>query len=234
MIICKKCGIEKPWTTKYFYENGNVYKGKKYLAKVCKECAKEIQRNLRQDNKETICKKDKIRYDKNKESRKKKSREYYNRNKKKCNERSRQYHKNNKEECALRERTWRNYNREWVNERNRQYDKDKRQNDPVYKIMRSLRSRVRGALNGGWKSGHTVELLGCTGTELKLYLESGFLSGMTWDNYGRKGWHIDHIIPCATFDLSKPEEQKKCFHHTNLQPLWWSDNIRKGKNDIRL
>jgi hypothetical protein len=51
---------------------------------------------------------------------------------------------------------------------------------------------------------------------------------MTWDNYGKKGWHVDYILPCASFDLTKEEEQKKCFHYTNLQPLWWLDNIKKS------
>ena len=51
---------------------------------------------------------------------------------------------------------------------------------------------------------------------------------MTWENHTPTGWHVDHIIPCAAFDLSKPEEQRKCFHYTNLQPLWAIDNIRKG------
>ena len=51
---------------------------------------------------------------------------------------------------------------------------------------------------------------------------------MTWKNHGLKGWHIDHIIPCAAFDLTKEEEQKKCFHYSNLQPLWWIDNLKKS------
>ena len=51
---------------------------------------------------------------------------------------------------------------------------------------------------------------------------------MTWENHGQYGWHVDHIKPCALFDLTKIEEQKKCFHYTNLQPLWWRDNIKKS------
>ena len=48
---------------------------------------------------------------------------------------------------------------------------------------------------------------------------------MSWNNYGK--WHVDHIRPCIDFDLSKPEEQQKCFHYTNLQPLWAEENMRK-------
>jgi len=61
------------------------------------------------------------------------------------------------------------------------------------------------------------------------------MPGMTWDNHGTgkngkgmKEWHIDHIIPCCKFNLSKDEEQRKCFHYSNLQPLWASDNMKKG------
>jgi hypothetical protein len=70
-------------------------------------------------------------------------------------------------------------------------------------------------------------MLGCTIEELWKHLEKKFKPGMTKENHGK--WHVDHIIPCAIFDLSKPEEQIKCFHYTNLQPLWAIDNIRKGK-----
>jgi len=68
------------------------------------------------------------------------------------------------------------------------------------------------------------DLLCCTPGELKAHLESKFQPGMDWDNYGFYGWHIDHKIPCAAFDLTKEDEAKKCFHFTNLQPLWAKDN----------
>jgi hypothetical protein len=77
-----------------------------------------------------------------------------------------------------------------------------------------------------------MELLGCTIDFFKNHLESKFVEGMSWQNYG-KGWHIDHIIPCVSFDLSKPEEQRKCFHFSNLQPLWAVDNIRKGTKIVQ-
>jgi len=76
------------------------------------------------------------------------------------------------------------------------------------------------------KTGKTLELTGCSKEELITHLQSKFTEGMTWDNYGE--WHIDHILPCVSFNLEDPEEQKKCFHWTNLQPLWAIDNIRKG------
>jgi hypothetical protein len=72
-----------------------------------------------------------------------------------------------------------------------------------------------------------MKLIGCSCSELKSHIESLWLPGMTWENKAYYGWHIDHIMPCASFDLSKPEEQKKCFHFLNLQPLWWIDNLKK-------
>lgn len=69
-------------------------------------------------------------------------------------------------------------------------------------------------------------MMGCTPAELKSYLESLFLPGMTWENRGL--WHIDHKRPISSFDLTDPEQQKACFHYTNLQPLWAGDNLRKG------
>jgi hypothetical protein len=73
-------------------------------------------------------------------------------------------------------------------------------------------------------------LLGCSINFLKKYLEDRFKEGMLWRNYGIYGWHIDHIIPCYNFDLSKLEEQNKCFHYSNLQPLWAKENWSKHTN----
>jgi hypothetical protein len=71
-----------------------------------------------------------------------------------------------------------------------------------------------------------MELVGCTPLDLMAHLESKFLLGMTWEN--RHLWHIDHIIPCDAFDLIDPGQQRACFHWTNLQPLWSSDNLSKS------
>lgn len=108
-----------------------------------------------------------------------------------------------------------------------EYRKIKRKTNPLFKISCNLRSRIWDALHGKTKSKKTIELLGCTIEQFKKYLESKFLPDMSWNNYGYHGWHIDHIIPCAAFDLTKPEEQIKCFHYSNMQPLWSMDNYKK-------
>lgn len=96
------------------------------------------------------------------------------------------------------------------------------------KIRRAMSHRMRQAIkhSGSRKHKSTFSLLGCDSEFAKKWIESKFLPGMSWDNWG-KLWHVDHIIPCASFDLSDTEQQKACFHYTNLQPLWWRDNIKK-------
>jgi bacterioferritin-associated ferredoxin len=97
-----------------------------------------------------------------------------------------------------------------------------------FRIAMSLRERLRSALKGGTKNKKTLEYLGCSVERLKEHLEEKFADGMTWENYGRYGWHIDHIKPISLFDLSQEEEIKKACHYTNLQPLWAEDNMKKG------
>jgi hypothetical protein len=109
----------------------------------------------------------------------------------------------------------------------RNYHQNRRKNDIRYRILCNLRSRLIGGIKGNFKQSTTIELLGCSIEKLKQHLESKFKPGMSWSNYGK--WHIDHIKPCARFDLSKPNEQKKCFHYTNLQPLWAEENLKKNK-----
>lgn len=99
---------------------------------------------------------------------------------------------------------------------------------PQNKLSNRMRQRICKALKGIAKSQETLNILGCSFDELKKYIESKFKDGMTWDNYGYRGWHVDHIKPCASFDLSDPKQQEECFHYTNLQPLWAKDNLSKG------
>ncbi len=113
----------------------------------------------------------------------------------------------------------------------RKYTRDRCKEDICFRIIRIQRTRVYQILKGHIKSAPTLKLLGVPSLKfLWQHLERQFQSGMTKENYGK--WHVDHIIPCASFDFSDPEQQKKCFHYTNLQPLWASDNIRKGKKII--
>lgn len=104
--------------------------------------------------------------------------------------------------------------------------------DAGLRITNNLRTRIVKALSGSPKSSTSLDLFGCTREELVKHLETQFQSGMTWNNYGLYGWHVDHIKPCASFDLTLDEEQRKCFHYTNLQPLWAKDNLSKGARNV--
>lgn len=101
-------------------------------------------------------------------------------------------------------------------------------NDAGYWVESNLRRRVLKAIQaqGTTKSRTTAKLVGCSTKALIGHLEAQFLPGMTWDN--RSSWHVDHRRPCASYDLTDPEQQRLCFHYTNLQPLWAPDNFRKG------
>lgn len=96
------------------------------------------------------------------------------------------------------------------------------------KMIHNLRSRLVQALKGIAKSTTTLNLLGCSIEELRTHLEKQFSEGMSWDNYGRNGWHVDHIKPLSSFDLLESEQQFKACHYSNLQPLWAEDNLRKS------
>lgn len=108
----------------------------------------------------------------------------------------------------------------------KKYAKEKWNNDINYRLTKLLRNRVRAMVTKGCKSAHTLDLLGCSIDELKAHLEMQFEPGMTWDNC--EEWHIDHIIPCSYFDLTKEENQRICFNYRNLQPLWAKDNVKKS------
>ena len=95
--------------------------------------------------------------------------------------------------------------------------------DPAYRVVSNLRRRVRHALKGTCKSAATQVLVGCTAEECLAHIEAQFTEGMTHDNI-----HVDHIIPCASFNLKNAEEQRLCFHYSNLQPLFAAENLSKS------
>ena len=164
---------------------------------------------------------------KNKEKIKESNRKYAIKNKEKILAYCAKYRKENKEEINRKIREWYYKNRKKVKERIKMYNKVYR-NTLHFKIKDNMRRRIRTALkkDNGKKTKGTMKLVGCTAEQLKQHIEKQFKPGMSWEQ--RDSFHIDHIIPCASFDLTKLSEQKKCFHYTNLQPLYPIENIKKG------
>ena len=114
-----------------------------------------------------------------------------------------------------------------VRKRNAEYIKDRLNSDDDYRLTHNLRTRLNRALKQYKASKRTsvTKLIGCSIEELRAHLENQFVDGMTWENWTRDGWHIDHIKPIASFD--RPDDPD-CWHYTNLQPLWASENMSKG------
>jgi hypothetical protein len=214
------------------------FEKKKSNAKCCSSrCSSKI---FYHKNKEKI----KQKWFENREKHIKRKRLFYAKNKKIINEKARQYRLENKEKIKNIRKIYYDKNKEKIKEKKRQYCIEnnekmrkvfkkyhkKHSNNMSYRIKNALRARIRKTLfsKKTIKSENTLELLGCSIEQTRQHLESQFKEGMTWDNYGSYGWHIDHIIPCSSFDLTDPEQQKQCFHYTNLQPLWWQENLSKG------
>ena len=129
----------------------------------------------------------------------------------------------------------RRQNPDWVAKfraRARDYMRRQFEANPSIRIAIHCRSLIRRSLlaKKPRPSSKAARLLGCTIPEYRAYLESKFKPGMTWENWGksRERWHIDHIVPLSSFDLTDPEQLARCYHYTNTQPLWWIDNIRKN------
>ena len=118
------------------------------------------------------------------------------------------------------------------NEYHRSYYKQYFKDDPSQKIAKIFRQRLWRVLKNRNVKIEMKILIGCTKEFLKQYLENRFKIGMSWDNYSMNGWHIDHIKPCCKFNLENLEELKKCFHYTNLQPLWAKENLSKGRKTL--
>lgn len=125
---------------------------------------------------------------------------------------------------------WQQNNSQSYTEYHRAYQVSRAKTDICYRLSRQLRKRLDSALCTNAKNGSHVSDLGCTIKELKKHIESKFQPGMTWDNWSRDGWHIDHVKPLSKFDLTDSEQLKEACHYTNLQPLWAIDNLKKHSN----
>lgn len=136
-----------------------------------------------------------------------------------------QYYIDNKDKIREQHRLWRVNNKDKIRKR----EKERLLTDPNFKLRRLLKDRTRAAIikQYGKKSIKTIECLGSSIEVARNHIESKFVDGMSWQNHGK--WEIDHIIPCASFDLINIDHQRICFHYTNLQPLWKEEN--KKKND---
>jgi len=147
----------------------------------------------------------------------------------KCIERaSKSYHALTVEQRRQRSQDQRDRDPEAHRDYMRNYMAERAGNDTDFKLRGVLRARVRAAITraGAAKSHKTERLVGCSIEHLRKHLEAQFTDGMTWDNHGE--WHIDHIKPCASFDLTDEGQQLECFNYANLQPLWANENLSKG------
>jgi len=208
--ICSKCKVEKELC---FF--GIDKKRKDGLRPHCNDCrkieSKQYSENNKEKRKETI----KKYYENNKEKRKEKNKVSFLENPEKIRAiKLKSYHKNkNKDEQIDRRRKYRKY---------------KRKTDEKYRLTEVVRSRIKDYLqrNNITKKNKTFDIVGCTPEFLKEHIEKQFKDGMSWDNYGFYGWHIDHIIPLSS--AKTDEELYKLCHYSNLQPLWAKDNLIKG------
>lgn len=167
----------------------------------------------------------------------------YKREKDKFSARSKKWRLNNTEKQKEYIKEWKMRNKEKVKEHAKKYndkistktkrnekDKESYNSDPLKKLCVCSRNRISKFLDGKVKSASTQKIVGCSWEDLKVYIESLFKEGMSWENYGINGWHVDHIIPLSSGKTL--EEIEKLCHFSNLQPLWWHENLSKGAKII--
>lgn len=209
MKHCSKCNQEKPLESFY------LKKDSKYQP-WCKQCHSEYYKRYFIKNKIKLSIKEKKYRMNSKEVRK----EYQRRNQEKIKQRRKLYYLKNKEKFKAIDKI---------------YKRHRKLTNPLARLTILLRDRINKAVRKQFtkKAKHTIELLGLPSfQEFKPYFENKFSSGMTWEKFMNGEIHIDHIKPCASFDLSDPTQQKQCFHYTNLQPLWATTEVARKNGDF--
>jgi hypothetical protein len=138
-----------------------------------------------------------------------------------------EYQEKNRKQILQKKKEYRQKNKKKIAEYKYIYHKNRYKNDLEYRLLHNCGNHIRKYLKQNKDSKRSTELLGCNISFLRAYLEKQFDNKMSWDNYGSY-WHIDHIIPCSSFDFSDPVQQQQCFYYTNLQPLEAKENIKKS------
>lgn len=236
--VCKVCQEEFPATGEYFHKK---ITGKYGVVAKCKKCMSnytkgnyithrkkriEAKRKYQKENHNKVLESNKRSYQKHRQKRLQEKRIELKLYPEKMKQRRKDQYIKHREKRLIDVKNYQTKNKEKIRKVRSEYTINRYRNDPAFRIKMTLSRRMRGLIK---KNGtRTIDLIGCSINDLKKHLESKFIDGMSWENYGRNGWHIDHIRPCASFDLTKKKQQKICFHYTNLQPLWEADNIRKG------
>jgi len=125
---------------------------------------------------------------------------------------------------------WKKNNPEKVRANYNEWERERMKNDPGYRLNKNMATDIRNSLRGEKNGAHWEGLVGYTCEELMMHLEKQFLPGMTWRNYGRNGWHVDHIIAIYWWNITsvKCKAFKMCWSLENLRPMWGADNIKKG------
>jgi len=158
-------------------------------------------------------------------------RQHYLKNKKHTLAVNKLWRKNNIEKKRALWRAYYYRNSKKLNQKKIKYRNEVYAKDSYFRFYTSIRTRINRVIKNNIKCKKTKDLLGTDIKGLWKHLKSKFKPGMTKKNHGL--WHIDHIIPCASFDLTDPKQQAKCFHYTNLQPLWAHENLSKGAKILK-
>ena len=228
---CKKCN--QMIDIKYFWKDKRIKTEGKLIAQ-CIPCRTKYNKEYREKNEEKLRLKSKINWKNMSEEKKQKKRKYL--------KFWRENTEGGKKYCERKNQRLKKLYYEMKNdpvanslylEKERKYETEQRKNNPQFKLRKNLSRRVRSAITKfrTRKNISTLELTGIKNIQsLMHHIAKQFKPNsegvpMTWDNYGK--WHIDHIKPCSSFDLTCPIQQKLCFHYSNLQPLWAIDNLKK-------
>ena len=172
-------------------------------------------------------------HQKTKEANKPKRKRHYEENKHAILANTREYHKQNAKKLSAQHKAYRHKHKEKFRLYEAEYRRKRCITDPGFRLGNILRNRIstelkKGGVRQDYDSDKLIELIGCSTKQAVTHIEQQWQPDMEWSNHTKFGWHIDHIIPAASFDLTDPEQVTKCFHYTNLQPLWWYDNLSKG------